>query len=84
MAGALHLDALLGDRPLDAFVLFSSIAGVWGSGGQSAYAAGNAFLDALAEQRRGRAWRRRPWPGDRGPTAAWPPAKPSRCWPGAA
>ncbi|WP_141707640.1 type I polyketide synthase, partial [Micromonospora sp. II] len=54
VAGALHLDALLGDRPLDAFVLFSSIAGVWGSGGQSAYAAGNAFLDALAEQRRGR------------------------------
>ncbi|WP_326564150.1 type I polyketide synthase [Micromonospora peucetia] len=54
VAGALHLDALLGDRPLDAFVLFSSIAGVWGSGGQSAYATGNAFLDALAENRRGR------------------------------
>ncbi|SCL26478.1 Acyl transferase domain-containing protein [Micromonospora pallida] len=54
VAGALHLDALLGDRPLDAFVLFSSIAGVWGSGGQSAYATGNAFLDALAEKRHGR------------------------------
>ncbi|MDT0527723.1 SDR family NAD(P)-dependent oxidoreductase [Micromonospora sp. DSM 115977] len=54
VAGAVHLDALLADRPLDAFVLFASIAGVWGSGGQSAYAAGNAFLDALAEQRRGR------------------------------
>ncbi|MFG1780709.1 type I polyketide synthase, partial [Micromonospora sp. NPDC049048] len=54
IAGAVHLDELLGDRPLDAFVLFSSIAGIWGSGGQAAYAAGNAFLDALAERRRAR------------------------------
>ncbi|GGS27509.1 hypothetical protein GCM10010252_77740 [Streptomyces aureoverticillatus] len=51
-AGAAHLDELLGDTPLDAFVLFSSIAGVWGSGGQGAYAAANAFLDGLAERRR--------------------------------
>ncbi|GAA1933370.1 type I polyketide synthase [Streptantibioticus ferralitis] len=53
-AGAIHLDALFADDSLDAFVLFSSIAGVWGSGGQGAYAAANAFLDALAEQRRAR------------------------------
>ncbi|WP_208611546.1 SDR family NAD(P)-dependent oxidoreductase, partial [Streptomyces bungoensis] len=53
-AGAVHLDALLADQPLEAFVLFTSGAGVWGDGGHSAYAAANAYLDAFAEWRRSR------------------------------
>ncbi|WP_432590210.1 type I polyketide synthase [Streptomyces sp. HD1123-B1] len=52
--GAAHLDALFDRDDLDAFVLFSSISGVWGSAIHGAYAAANAYLDGLAENRRAR------------------------------
>nr|WP_252981026.1 type I polyketide synthase [Streptomyces chartreusis] len=52
--GARNLDALLPDDDLDAFVLFSSVAGLWGSGQHAAYVAGNAHLAAIAAERRAR------------------------------
>ncbi|MFC9271033.1 type I polyketide synthase [Streptomyces zhihengii] len=52
--GTVHLDELTEGLPLQLFVVFSSGAAVWGSGGQAAYAAGNAFLDAWVERRRER------------------------------
>lgn len=57
------LHHLLADRPPCMLVLFSSIAGVIGSGGQIAYAAGNAFLDGLSAWRVAR--------GLRGVSLAW-------------
>ncbi|MBO3682727.1 type I polyketide synthase [Streptomyces sp. NEAU-YJ-81] len=52
--GLLHLDTLLADRELDLFVVFSSVASVWGGGGQGLIGAANAQLDALIERRRAR------------------------------
>ncbi|PYI00038.1 beta-ketoacyl synthase domain-containing protein [Aspergillus ellipticus CBS 707.79] len=51
---SIHLDALFADIPLDFFIFFSSMTAVIGNMGQANYTAANAFMCALAAQRRSR------------------------------
>ena len=54
LLGALNLDALTRDDPLDLFVCFSSATTQFGNPGQGNYVAANAWLEAFVRQRRAR------------------------------
>lgn len=53
VAGALALHKAFPPATVDFFMMFSSCGQLFGFPGQASYASGNAFLDSLAEHRRG-------------------------------
>jgi len=67
MGGAIVLDKALEHAPLDFFIMLSSASALLSSPELGAYAAANAFLDALASERRAR--------GKPGLSIAWGPWK---------
>ncbi|KAF4630056.1 hypothetical protein G7Y89_g8079 [Cudoniella acicularis] len=52
--GSSYLDEIFREDKLDFCVFFSSLAGIYGNRGQANYSAANAFMAALAAQRRSR------------------------------
>ena len=50
--GSWNLHTLTADRPLDFWVIFSSVTALLGNPGQAAYVAGNSYADALVHHRR--------------------------------
>lgn len=54
VVGSQNLDSLFFSTPLDFFVMFSSMASIYGKPGQSSYNAANLFMSTLAEKRRSR------------------------------
>ena len=51
ISGTKYLDEIFKDEKLDFFVLFSSIAGVFGNIGQSDYSVANSFMDYFSVYR---------------------------------